>query len=126
MSIESAVSAGRRLIATTLLDRCSVQRPTRVSDGGGGRTVTWATVATNVACRFGSVVDPQPGETAETIYSADTAVVMLPLAEEGGPVVHEQDRITNLVAGDVWVVIGDKTAGSALAVVQRILVRRTD
>lgn len=34
-----------------MVHRCTIERGTRVSDGGGGFTVTWNAVATDVPCR---------------------------------------------------------------------------
>lgn len=38
--------------ARAMPDTCNVQRLTRASDGAGGWTQVWATVATGVACRL--------------------------------------------------------------------------
>lgn len=46
----------------SLPDSCQIQRATKVSDGAGGSTETWATVAT-VACRIGPT-GRQPEERA--------------------------------------------------------------
>lgn len=122
MSIESAVEAGRRLVATTLLDSCRIERRTPVDDGAGGHTFAWLPVAT-VACRFGVIVDQHPVTAVETMFAPPTAPLLLPLGTD----VLEQDRVINLGDdGKAWVVIGDKTPPSALAVTTRVTIRRLD
>jgi head-tail adaptor len=54
MSLPSADEIARwqtDLEAATLPDTCSILSVTRVSDGQGGWTETWGTVASGIACR---------------------------------------------------------------------------
>lgn len=119
MSIESAVEGGRRLVATTFLDAGRVDRRTLVSDGAGGQTATWPPIAT-IACRFGSVVDLMPGRYVDAAFGPETAVILCALEED----VKEGDHVVNLSNNDTWLVIGDKTPASKLAVSKRLLARR--
>lgn len=118
MSIEPIIESGRRIIETTLIDTCRIDRPTRAADGSGGMTLTWTTVAAAVACRFGSVIDPDPTRQLGVIEGPQTTAVLMAL----GTTVLRGDRLINLTSGKVWLVVGFKTADSATAVAQRILV----
>ena len=117
MGIESIVESGRRIIATTFIDTCRIDRSTAVADGSGGMTLTWATVAAAVACRFGSVIDPDPTRQLGVIEGPQTTTVLMAI----GTTVLRGDRIINLTSGKVWLAVGFKTADSASAVAQRIL-----
>jgi head-tail adaptor len=55
MSLSSAEISAMRTAANAILpDTCTIQRVTRASDGMGGYTDTWATLASSVACRLDS------------------------------------------------------------------------
>lgn len=70
-------------------DTCTISRATVASDGMGGQTETWSTVAT-VACRLGvSGTRPNEGETGDQLRtSADFVFTM-----EQGTDVRNGDRI---------------------------------
>ena len=121
MSVESAVESGRRLVATSLLDRGTILRRTLTPDSTGGTTASWATVAAAVACRFGSVIDPDPTKVLGVIEGPRTTVVLMGLGQD----VKRGDLIVNDSSGSVWLVVGFKTADSNTAVAQRILVTET-
>lgn len=118
MSVDSIIASGRRLIATSLLDRGTIQRRTLTSDSTGGATAAWEAIAAAVACRFGSVIDPDPTKVLGVIEGPRTAVVLMGLGQD----VKRGDRIVNDSSGSVWLVVGFKTADSNTAVAQRILV----
>jgi len=119
VSIESAVESGRRLVATTLLDTGRIDRRVLSGDGAGGQTETWPTVGT-MACRFGSVVDIMPGRYVDSTFGPETATILCGLDED----VREGDHIVNVSNGDIWLIIGDKTPASRLAVAKRLNARR--
>lgn len=119
MSIEAAIESGRRVIATTLLDTCTIERPTAVPDLSGGTTETLVEVAAGVPCRFGVVLDPDPEIVAGSIYGAPTASLLIGLEVD----VALGDRVTNETSGRVWLVIGDRTPDSTLALIGRVLLR---
>lgn len=79
----------RALANQALWDTATIQRATATTDGGGGTTSTWATVAT-VACRIAPVGGGESaGTQGERISDESTAVVTLP----AGTDVTEADRI---------------------------------
>lgn len=119
MSVEAVVATGRRLIGSTLLDSGLVHRRTLASDDTAGRTETWAPVGAAVACRFGTLVDPEPSMIVDAIYGPPTAQVLMPL----GTAAERGDRIQNVATGTMWLVVGIKTAESVLAVAERFLIR---
>ena len=119
MSVEAVVSSGRRLIATTLLDSGLIHRRALASDTTAGRTETWVPDGTAVACRFGTLVDPEPTMTLDAVYGPPTAQVLMPL----GTPIERGDRIQNEATDTMWLVVGIKTAESNLAVVERFLIR---
>lgn len=57
--------------AANLPDVASVRRAARVSDGAGGVTQTWATIAQRVPCRLSMLRDPLPMTNAaqETVMA---------------------------------------------------------
>jgi hypothetical protein len=119
VSIESAVASGRRLLATSFLDTGRVERRMLSGDGAGGQTETWVAVAT-VPCRFGTIVDQMPNRYVDTTYGPETAPILCALGTD----VHEGDHFVNVTNGDVWLIIGDKTPASVLAVSMRLNARR--
>lgn len=70
------IASMRTTLERTLPDTAVVSRPTNVSDGAGGWTQTWATVAT-VACR---VAVPSGGEVviAGKLDAVGTWTITLP------------------------------------------------
>lgn len=60
MITAAELTAMRAVHAASLPDSAQIQARTDTPDGGGGRTTTWATIAT-VACR----IDPDAGGSRE-------------------------------------------------------------
>jgi len=87
--------------SANLPDTCTIRRMVRSSDGGGGSTVSWANVATGVACR--STMTKQPvtllNALRETVF-ADW-IVTLP---SGTVTVSEDEIVTS--RGQTLTVIG--------------------
>lgn len=119
MSVEAIVQAGRRLVATSLLDSATIKRRSIAGDGGGGQVESWVVVATAVESRFGTIVDPDPTVVVDAIYGPPTAAWMAPLGTD----IRRGDRIVNEATGREWLAVGIKTADSNLAVVERVLIR---
>jgi head-tail adaptor len=73
---DAQIASMRTTLERTLPDTAVIQRPTQVSDGGGGYTETWPTVAT-VACR---VAQPSGGEQviADKLDAVGTWTITLP------------------------------------------------
>jgi hypothetical protein len=119
VSIESAIENGRRLVATTFLDTGRVERRSFVGDGAGGRIEAWIPIAT-IDCRFGTVIDTVPGRYVDATFGPETAPILCALGQD----IKEGDHIVNVSNGDTWLVVGDKTPASNLAVAMRINARR--
>lgn len=82
-----------------LPDLATIQRPSTVSDGGGGETTTWASLASDVPCRLaplagGEVLSPRPRVPSDRIMDQSTAIVTF----AAGTDVEDTDR---LVIGDL-------------------------
>ncbi len=88
------IARARRRFATLLPDRATIQRPVDTSDGGGGSTQTWPTLAANVPCRLSPVgggEDTTGG--GDKVHDEATSVV----AFAAGQDIATADRI--LIAG---------------------------
>lgn len=119
MSIEAAVASGRRLVATSFLDRCTVQRRTLTPDTTGGQHEAWVAVDAAVECRFGAVTDPDPTMAVDAIHGPRTTTLLVALGQD----IRRGDRVVNDATGSTWLVFSIKTADSNLAVAQRIQIR---
>jgi hypothetical protein len=119
VSVQAAVESGRRLLQSSFLDSCRIKRPTKSGDGGGGVTTTYPLLKHGIPCRFGVPIDPLPNAQLGAIFSPPTAAILLPLGTD----VKEGDHVENEKTGAVWLVIGNKTPESALAICTRINVR---
>lgn len=119
MSVESIVSAGRRLVATTFLDSSAIRRRTITGDGAGGRVEAWADLAVGVPCRFGSITDRDPQLVIDAVYGAPTASVLF----EVGTDIRRGDHILNQATGRTWLVVGIRTADSNISTAERVLIR---
>jgi len=95
MLSSAEVASMRATQALAWPDTCTISRATVASDGMGGETSTWSTVAT-VACRLGaSGTRPNEGETSEQLRSMADFVFTLPTG-------------TNVLSGD-RIVMGART-----------------
>lgn len=84
------LAAMQVVLAGSLPDTCTVKRNTPASDGQGGSTESWSTVAT-VACRISpGGLSPQEQVMAARITSALVWVITLPQGTD----VTAKDRIT--------------------------------
>lgn len=121
MSIESIIGSGRRLVARTLLDRCSLAAKTTVRDASGGRRETWTprNGGRAVACRFVALTEEDPAIRLDTVLGRPEAALLLPL----GTVFAEGDRVTNALDGSLWLIVSRLTPPSELAVVARAAIK---
>ena len=80
----------RKRFATLLPDRATIQRPVDTSDGGGGTTQTWPTLAADVHCRLSPVAggEDSPGG-GDRVSDEATSVVTF----EAGQEIATADRI---------------------------------
>lgn len=115
MSITSIVAAGRRLIATTLLDRARIQDRVLVPDGRGGKRETWVERPKSTNCRFVSPRDDDPIITLDSVFGRAEMVLEFPI----GTVFHEGDRVRNLRDDVLWQIVLDVTVPSELQTVMR-------
>lgn len=76
----------RATINAALPDKATIQRKTSVSDGGGGQTESWASLATGVACGIAPVAGGEGGR-------------MIGSSTAGGRVVDETTHIVTLPNG---------------------------
>lgn len=77
-----------------LPDRALIERPTQVSDGGGGFTQTWATLAASVPCRLAPVGggEDERGRSTSGDRIVDEATATIAFA--AGQDITESDRVT--------------------------------
>lgn len=88
-------------LADTLTDLCSISRPTDAADAFGGQMRTWATVATNVACRIAPETRRPVEEAREGRFATiGDYVVTLPAGQD----ITERDRV--VIGGLTYEVIG--------------------
>lgn len=81
----------REVAERTMVDSCAIRRQVEASDGQGGTTATWSTVAT-VACRVAPVGRTPAERTVAEQVQADTLwTVTLPAETD----VRPSDRIVS-------------------------------
>lgn len=115
MSIESIVGSGRRLLATTLLDRCVIHQRTWGADDTGGSTETF-TPRNNGAqrpCRFVALKDNDPIVNLDSNFGRAEAALLFALNE----VFAEGDRVIS--NGRTWRIVSIVTPPSEMAIVAR-------
>lgn len=124
MSVSSIVAAGRRLVATSLLDACVISRRSVVRDGSGGKKETWVVRSGGeVACRFVALSDEDPVINLDSVFGRAEAVLLLPL----GTVFAEGDRVLNTATegdGSTWQIVATLTPPSNLATVARAAIKK--
>ena len=89
MLTAAQVASMRATQKRALPQTCTIQRLTSVSDGGGGRTESWADIADGVPCRVAPVAGGETGTSGDRIVDESTHVITLPAGED----VTEADRI---------------------------------
>lgn len=119
MSISGIIGSGRRLIATTLLDRARIQDRTMVRDTSGGRSETFVERSKNIACRFVTPKDDDPVLRLDSVFGPTTMVLLMPL----GTIFAEGDRVRNMLDDSVYQITRDVTVPSELGVIMRAGIR---
>ena len=120
MSILAAVESGKRLIASTLVDRCVLLDARNASDGSGGMTTSLLPRAISVPCVFGRLTETDIRVVAGAAFGAATGVLTLPLDVEVEEGVYVQDAADD---ESFWMVVGSRTPRSRLTPAQRVLIR---
>lgn len=79
---------------TAMRQRCTLERKTEVSDGGGGVTVTWATLQADVPCWawFDAERRPELQTDGDRPTAVEDRRVMVPV----GTTVKEGDRVLSV------------------------------
>ncbi len=119
MSIPAIVQQGRRLVATTLLDRATVKDRTVTRDTSGGQRITFVARPEPIVCAFGTVSDEDLAAVSGVVQGKARAILRTTLEvqlEEGAQVVSHVD-------GSTWNVIGDRTPPSNLATQRRFVIQ---
>jgi hypothetical protein len=121
MSIQSIVTAGRRLLSTAFLDSCVIADRIDQRDNRGGHTVTWTDRTTATECWFTQMSDDIPvvAATSET-FGAAVALLLLPVDTD----IVEGDRVTNQKDGGKWIVTRNITPPSAISTSVRVGIRQ--
>ena len=122
MSIKSVVGSGRRLIATSLLDRARIQDRVLVRDSTGGQRETWVERPKTIACRFVMPREDDPILNVDSVFGPTTMVLLMPL----GTLYHEGDRVRNLIDSSLYVITKDTAVPSELAVIMKTGIREVD
>lgn len=120
MSIMSIVNSGRRLIATTLLDRARIQDRSMIRDTSGGKKETFTERGgAALACRFVTPKDDDPILKLDSVFGPATMLLLMPL----GTLFEEGDRIRNLKDDGLFQITRDVSVPSELGVMMRAGIR---
>lgn len=63
----------RTFVTDIMLNTCSIKRRTSTNDGYGGVTTTWATLASNIACRYSFGAPSASGQVAGRIVEQEAS-----------------------------------------------------
>ncbi len=97
MLLDDADLALFRAVAEQALpDIATIERRTETSDGGGGTTTSWATLAVDVPCRLSPVAGGEIGLIGSRISDEATSVVTMAADRD----VVESDRL--VIAGATY------------------------
>lgn len=115
------VQTGRRLHERYMLDRLVVLKRTTTKTSGGTTTTYPERGDGELPCGFGQVTDREASLLASSVVAGKAlSGIKMPLRVDRP---DEGDRVRNLATGKEWVVVGDLTPESAMAVIARIIVR---
>lgn len=118
MNIEPLVGLARRLIDGTLIDSGVILDYSRVSDGRGGFSDSWAVRAGAQPCRLVREKDQILGEVGSVVTGPSTPILLLRVGVD----FEDRDRI--IVNGTrTYQAVGRISADSLTTPVQRIIVR---
>lgn len=99
-----------------LPDTCTISRRTLASDGMGGYTETWASLATGVACRLAAALyRPEERSVAEKFAGQTLWTLTLP----AGQAITSQDRV--VIGSTTYEVVGILSAGQTWETARRAL-----
>lgn len=107
----------RRVANANMNESATVSRPTRVSDGLGGYTETWATAST-LSCRRLSTLSQAEQRIAERLSVVRPWIVQAPALSD----VRESDRL--VIGSDTLEVV--HVAASSWEAVRRVLCREME
>jgi hypothetical protein len=116
MSVAGIVASGRRLIATTLLDRAWIQDRAITRDSTGGRTEVFTERDANKKARF---VQPKDNDPALQLDSVFGRIEMILEVAVGDDDFEEGDRVRNDRDSVVWRIVRNITPPSAISTVCR-------
>jgi hypothetical protein len=116
VSIPSIVAAGRRLIATTLLDRCRIQDRAVTRDSTGGKSEVFTERGADLNCRF---VQPKDNDPAIELGSVFGRIEMILEVAIGTDDFSEGDRVRNVTQDGLWRIVRNITPPSTIATVGR-------
>ncbi len=111
------ITSMRATEALALPDTATISRVARASDGAGGWTETWSTVASGVACRLMSTQGLAEGPAAGTQQAAADWALTLPLGTD----LRAADRV--VVASRTFEVYNLLSAGVEWRMAIRAIVR---
>lgn len=83
------IQVARADLDTMLPDLCAIQRATETSDGGGGQTTTWPTIASGVSCRVAAAGSGGTQAKADRLTDGTTHTVTF----SAGTDVRNGDRL---------------------------------
>lgn len=122
MGVQAIVNSGRRLIATSLLDRARIQDRTMVRDSTGGQTEVWVERTRTIACRFVQVKDDDPVLNLDSVFGPTSMVLLMPI----GTLFAEGDRVRNFLNERLYVITRDVSMPSETAVIAKAGIREID
>lgn len=106
MLTQARIARLRKTAERALPDRCTIERRSTVSDGGGGTTTTWAPHRTDVPCRVSPVSGGEQGTPGGRIADESSHVITM----AAGADVTEADRL--IVNATVYEVTLVRTRGA--------------
>lgn len=125
MGVRQLVAFGRRLIASTFLDRAVVADRVVVTDGVGGWTEAWADRPVALACRYvrrvHSDVDPGGVGSGEFDYP-DGVALLVPVGTD----LEAGSRITDPATGKRWIITSRPSIDTELATADKWALRELD
>jgi hypothetical protein len=119
MSVRAIIGNGRRLVATTFLDRCYIRDRTLVRDTTGGTNETWIERPSSTKCRFVRLTDDDPEIRLASVYGSASAILLLPI----DTLTKEGDRVRAVKDNSIWVVTKTLTPPSETKTVDRVGIR---
>jgi hypothetical protein len=116
VSIESIVASGRRLVASTFLDRARLQERLATRDASGGKQEEFSEWSRSFSCRFVRPVDSDPIFTLDSVFGRSEMTLLMPLGTDFA----EGWRVRNLRDDKVWQIVKDLTPPSEMQTVIRV------